>query len=102
MARYIVSWKIVNATFPGTEEMRLKTVRNLLETFSSSIKLGKFREFGVYPHGNGGYVVFEGTEPELAVETLKYFPYVEFDVRPVISVDQYLDVLTKVRVPITA
>jgi hypothetical protein len=102
MVKYIVSWKTVNARLPDNDEMRLKLETRFLETVRNSMKFGKLKEFGIFPYGNVGYAVFEGTETELAVEALKYAPYIEFEIHPVIGVDQYLEILTKTRVPITA
>lgn len=102
MTKYIVSWKTVNARLPDNDEMRLKLETRLLETVRNSLKMGKLKEFFIFPYGNAGYALFEGTETELAVEAIKYAPFIEFDVHPVVNVDQYLEILNKVRVPITA
>lgn len=102
MTRYIVSWKTVNARLPNDDEMRLKLQKKRLESVRLSLKVGKLKEFLIFPYGNEGYAIFEGTETELAVEALKYEPFIEFDVHPVVNVDQYLEILNKARVPIPA
>ncbi len=102
MVRYIVSWKMVNSRLPENDELRLKLETRLLETVRNSMRNNKIKEFGIYPTGGSGYAFFEGTESELAVETLKYSPYVEFDVHPIITAEQYLEILNKVRISIPA
>ena len=43
---------------------------------------------GVIPWGIEGYAIDEGTEVTMMTETLKYVPYVKFEVHPVASLAQ--------------
>ena len=62
----------------------------MLENVKADLKSGRFTDWGAYSEINGGYCVAEGTETDVFTSLLKWIPYVIFEVKPVLSVDQVI------------
>jgi hypothetical protein len=95
MPKFLVLWKGVNARVPEKPEDRMKQDTMLTKMVQDDLKSGKLKDFGIFAEGGGGYVIFEGNEAELALETSKYYPFADFEAHVVLTADQNMDVLKK-------
>ena len=68
----------------------------LLEMVKADLKSGKLADWGNYCNGFSRYCLIEGTEADILPGLLKYMPYVLFDVKPVINVDQAMEAINRV------
>jgi hypothetical protein len=50
---------------------------------------------GSYCDASGGYFIAEGSESEIFDAILKLYPYISFDAKPVLSVDQFIGAINK-------
>jgi hypothetical protein len=77
-------------------ETRIKGWLQMLELVKADLKAGKIKEWGNCCDGSGGYTIMEAeSEEELFQITMKWVPYVIFDARPFVSVDQTIKGIQK-------
>jgi hypothetical protein len=77
-------------------EERAKAWLQMLEMVKADKASGAIKEWGNCCDGSGGYAIMEAdNEEELFGITLKWLPYVNFDARPVITVEQTIEQIKK-------
>jgi hypothetical protein len=95
MAKYHVKWELNPLTSPEDPEKRAKLWISMLEMVKSDLQAGRFRDWGAHVDINSGYCIAEGTEVEVFASLLKWIPYVIFDVKPALSVDQVTETINR-------
>jgi len=93
MTRYLVTWKAVNARQPENVEARVKQDMKFMETIQDALKSGALKDYGIAPDGMKGYAIFEGTETAGALMAQMFVPFYEFDQTPMLTADQWVEVL---------
>jgi hypothetical protein len=76
---------------PMNTEERVKLWLTMLEMTKAELKSGGLTDWGVYSDSSGGYAFAETDEKSLFTSILKWVPYIIFDIKPVISVDQCIE-----------
>jgi len=93
MTKFHIEWK-GNVSMSSEEYANLPTITlSLLEMVKDSVKSNKVTDWGTYCDLRTGYMIMEGTQDEIMPELLKYMPYVLFDVKPVVNVDQAIEAI---------
>ncbi|MCJ7443874.1 MAG: hypothetical protein MUO26_04985 [Methanotrichaceae archaeon] len=95
MAKFHIKWLKNESLMPQDPAMMAKLQLSMLEGVKASLKSGKLTDWGSYCDASGGYCVMEGNEAEIFDEILKWYPYVSFDAKPVLSVDQVIGGINK-------
>jgi hypothetical protein len=93
MTKYLVTWKAVNARQPENTEARVKQSLKFMEMTQDALKSGALKDYGITPDGGRGYAVFEGTEAAGALMAQMFVPFFEFEETPVLTADQWVEVL---------
>ena len=93
MTRYLITWKAVNARIPENMEARVKQNMKFIETIQNALKSGALKDYGISVDGTKGYAVFEGTETAGALMAYMYVPFYEFEETPMLTADQWVEVL---------
>ena len=58
---------------------------------------GHIKVYGEYCDGSGGYAIAEGDDiTKLYGSLMEFWPYVEFDAKPVLTIDQVIDWTNKI------
>ena len=57
--------------------------------------LPEIMDLGEYCDGSGGYALGEVNEADLYVSLIKWWPYCDFDAKPVLTVDQVIGSINK-------
>jgi hypothetical protein len=82
---------------PTNPEERLKLLQSMNEMVREEIKSGLILDWGEYCDGSGGYAIGEGDDiTELYVGLIKWWPYVDFDAKPVLTIDQVIESTNRV------
>jgi hypothetical protein len=81
-------WHINPLTVPVNPEERVKLWITMLEMVKADLKSGSLTDWGVWFDSSGGYAIAESDEVSLHSVILKWMPYIVFDSKPVLSVDQ--------------
>jgi hypothetical protein len=95
MTKYHIKWQLNPLTKPEDPEKRVKLWISMLEMIKAELKSGRFTDFGAYPDITCGYCVGEGTETDVFASLLKWTPYVIFDAKPILNVDQVIGEINK-------
>jgi hypothetical protein len=91
MPKFLIEWK-GNVSLTSEDYANLpKITLSLLEMVKASMKSNKITDWGAYCDLRTGYMIIEGTQDEIMPELLKYMPYVLFDVKPVVNLDQTIE-----------
>jgi hypothetical protein len=92
MSKFYVRWQIDPQMIPSVPEERRKFLLSMLEMVKKDIKAGRVKDWGNVPGESAGYLLVEGaSESDLLTSLLKFMPHVNFEVRPVLTVDQTIE-----------
>lgn len=96
MSKTYVRWNL-NTQFMTTDpESNFKLQTQMLDMVKADLKSGALSDWGVCADLSGGYAITELNYAELHIVLMKWSPYVEFDARQVLNVDQVIENLKKV------
>jgi len=96
MPKFYVKWQMDTTKIPVNPEERVKGWLAMLEMTKADIKAGKLKDWGMGAGGGGGYgIMEEANEAELYTALMKWIPYVQFEVCPVLTVDQAIESIKK-------
>lgn len=92
MIKFYVRWRInPNERFKTGEE-REKSVLHVLEDVKADMQAGLIKDFGSCVDGTGGYAIYEvPSEADVFASLRRWTPYVLFDARQVLTVEQLLE-----------
>ena len=96
MPKFYVKWQLDPAKTPADPEERAKGWLSMLEMVKADMKAGVTKDWGCAAGGACGYAINEApSETELFTRLLKWMPYVQFEVTPVLTVDQTIESIKK-------
>ena len=95
MTKFKIEWEKNPSMMPDDTVKMVKINLSLLEMVKADLKSGKLADWGVYCNAFSGYCFIEGTEADIMPTLLRYMPYVLFDVKPAINVDQAIEAINK-------
>ncbi len=76
---------------PTNPEERVKLWISMLELVKADIKSGALGDWGMCSDSSGGYAFAETDEKTLHTTILRWMPYVNFNIKPVMTADQVID-----------
>jgi hypothetical protein len=88
MAKFYMRWQLNPMLISPNPEERVKQWLMMLEMVKADLKSGSLTDWGICSDLSAGYAFAETDEKTLHATILKWVPYVHFDAKPVISVDQ--------------
>ena len=92
--KFYLRWHFNPTVIPRNPEERGKLLFSMLETVRADLKSGALADWGVCSDPKGcsdsseGYMLAETDENTLTTTIRKWSPYVIFDIKPVLTVDQ--------------
>lgn len=95
MGKYLILWKTNLSRVPEDPKEQLELFGKTLDMVKEDLKNGPTKDFGVFLGGNRGYAIKEGTEEEIAMNTMKYSPLIKCTVHQIISADQVEEIMKK-------
>ena len=98
MTKYLIKWQKNESLMPPYLATMAKLQLSMLEGAKENLKSGKMIDWGSYCDASGGYCIAEGNESELFDQLLKWYPYITFDAKPVLNVDQVIGAIKKVMI----
>ena len=88
MAKYLILWEVDPSRAPEDPKERGEGWTLMLDMIKEDIKEGTMIDWGSFVGEGSGYAVAEQDEVELSKNLQRYFPYVSFTVKSVMSVEQ--------------
>jgi hypothetical protein len=103
MAKFYMKWHMNPMAIPKNPEERGKLMLLMLETVKADLISGVLTDWGLCSDASGqcsdsseGYMLAETDENSLQATIRKWSPYVMFDIKPVMTVDQIIAEIKKV------
>jgi hypothetical protein len=96
MTKFYMRWEMDRRFTPTNPEERVKLWLSLLESTKADVKSGSLTDWGICSDSSSGYAFAETDEKTIQAMILKWMPYVSFDIKPVLSVDQVIENIKKV------
>ena len=93
----LMLWEANVSLFPSDPEERTKLIMSMAEKVKSSIDSGETKMWGISTGGGRGFSVTEGDGKEIFARTSGYAPYIKFKVKPMLSFDEYMDVMKEMQ-----
>ncbi|MFC1863662.1 DUF3303 family protein [Thermodesulfobacteriota bacterium] len=78
-------------------EERVKFHMTNLERIKQGVDSGDLKMWGVSPAGAKGFAIVEGDSKQIFAMTATWTPYVSFKIKPMLSVDEAIDVLKEMQ-----
>jgi hypothetical protein len=83
-------WELNPMFTPQSIEQSIKLGLSMLERVRADLQSGELTDWGMYSDSSGGYCFAETDEQTLHATILKWMPFVSFDIKPVLTVDQVI------------
>ena len=94
---YLLLWVVDESSLSEDPEERMKRMMSDLESVKKNIGDGSLKKWGMSPGGGHGYAIFEGDGKQMFAICSQYMPHVQFEVQPMISVDEVIDTAKAMR-----
>ena len=88
MAKYLVLFEVDTSRTPEDAKAKKAQLLGFDELVMKQLKEGVIKEFGIFAGERSGYVIFEGSAVDLYGLTTMWTPFVEFEAREVITIDE--------------
>jgi hypothetical protein len=95
MPKFLIKWKVNPQMMPASPEERMKLLQSMSEMVKAEVNSGEIMDWGEYCDGSGGYALSEGNEADLYASLIKWWPYVDFDAKSVLTIDQVIESTNK-------
>ncbi|MDG6256766.1 MAG: hypothetical protein QCH35_04125 [Methanomicrobiaceae archaeon] len=95
MTKFYMRWHMNPMTIPTNPEERGKLWISMLEMVREELNSGGFTDWGICSDLSAGYAFAETDEKSLHASILKWIPYIVFDIKPVLTVDQSIENVKK-------
>ena len=100
MSRFYLKWNLTSLATPADPEQRAKLWLSMLQMVKGDMKDGKLKDWGMCNNGDSGYAIYEeANDADLFVSLLKWMPYVAFDAKPVVTIDEAIAAIKKAAPP---
>jgi hypothetical protein len=97
MGRYLLLWQLENTRVPEKAKDRAMGWGMFVETIKKDMKDGIQRDWGAYVGEGRGYGIVEGNEIEVAALINQYSPYIRFEVKPLLTIEQTEEFLKTIK-----
>jgi hypothetical protein len=91
MPKFYMMWNQNPMLTPPNPEERVKLWISMLEFVKADLKSGALSDWGMCNDASAGYAFAETEEMSLYTTILRWMPYVSFNVKPVLTVDQTIE-----------
>ncbi len=92
MPKFLIKWKVNSQMVPDDSEERIKALQSMNEGVKALIASKQLDDWGVYCDGSGGYSIVNADDIiALHSNLTSYWPYVEMDAKPVLTIDQVIE-----------
>lgn len=91
MPKFLIKWKINPKMMPTSPEEWMELLQSMNERIKALLDSGMIVDWGEYWDGSGGYAISEGDDvANLYASLMQWWPYVGFDAKPVLTIDQVI------------
>lgn len=92
MHKFLIKWKVNPHLMPADPEECIKALQSMNEGVKALIVSKQLEDWGEYCDGSGGYSIVNADDIiALHSNLISYWPYVEMDAKPVLTIDQVIE-----------
>jgi len=91
MAKYLLLWELDTSRIPEDASVRKEHWRTLQDVVADQLQTGQMKDWGLCVGELTGYCIIEGTEADVGRATRAFIPFVSFDVKQVVTIQQAID-----------
>ena len=96
MTKYYIKWTANPMSLPKSPEEMMKLWQLSLEMTKADMKAGKTKDWGITSDLSEGYAIAEfANDAEAAAEAMKWMSTLNLSAKPVLTVDQCLEMVKK-------
>jgi hypothetical protein len=95
MGKTLIKWQLNPQLIPIDPKERLGLYMMFMDMIKKDMEAGNLTGWGVYSDGSGGYAFTKLGSKELYTMVLKWSPYVMFDAKSVLGVEETVESLKK-------
>jgi hypothetical protein len=95
MTKNLIIWRVNGNIWPTSPEVGLKLQLGMAQMTKEDLAKGVHKDIGIAVNGAMGYVISELPEKELYASLMRYQPYISFEIHPVLSIDDLINILQK-------
>ncbi len=96
MPKFLIKWKVNPQMMPTSPEESMKLLQSMNEAIKALLDSGMIIDWGEFCDVSGGYTICEANDvTELYGGLMKHWPYVDFDAKPVLTIDQVIEATNK-------
>ena len=92
MGKHLVLWEIDQSQVPTDSKERAAAWGAMLDMIKQDIKEGKASDWGCFVGEPRGYTIGDQSDVDLTIDLQRFFPFITFQVFPVMSVEQVEEV----------
>lgn len=93
MAKYFCTWEVDMSKLPTDPKELMGMQMKMLENTKQGLDTGQMIDWGSFVGEFKGYGIAEGTAKDMAKATAQFAPYVIFNFKEVLSVDEVLETI---------
>jgi hypothetical protein len=94
---YLILWESDPAMYPSDPNERMKILMSHIEMIKKDVDSGEAKMWGVSVGGGSGFVVTEDNPKQSFAKSMVYSPYAKFDIRPMLTIDEMMDVIKEMQ-----
>ncbi len=95
MPKFLVRWEMNSCMLPADPEEQGKLFTSLFRMLKEDEKTGVCMNWGMFPEANAGISLSDQSAEELSARLMQYSPYIDFEVKPLLSLDQAMRAFQK-------
>ena len=95
MGKTLIKWQLNTQLIPVDPKERFGAWMKMMEMVKANLESGMITNWGIYSDASGGYAFSKLSQPDLYTMVLKWSPYVMFDAKPVLGVEEVLESMKK-------
>ena len=92
MPKYFMTWEVDSTRAPTDPKERGAMWAGMLDMIKQDMKEGKISDWGSFPGESRGYSISEQSMLDLSKNLQRFYPFVDFQVHQVMSVDEVAEV----------
>ena len=89
----LMLWEANASLFPLDPEERKKVIMSMAETVKKELESGVIKAWGISAAGGRGYSISEDDPKTLYARTARFFPFIKFEIIPMVSIDDMIDAM---------
>ena len=94
---YLILWEANMSLFPSDQQERVKLIMSMAQRVKESVDSGETKLWGVDVAGGKGFSISEMKSKEVFANLNTYAPYITFEVREMLSIDEMIGVMKEMQ-----